>query len=173
MPLSQWITLAAAISLSLILVYSGLRKAANVHKFGSILETTYGLNRTVAAIAGPAIPLFEVAIAASLVWPSTRAEGLVATIMLFSVIVFVAVIARLNGRSGDCGCFGREREQLSSRTFVRLMGLIVVAAIGLGSEMPRLESPSSLPLLLDIGFLVAATAVSCLIVRSLIVVSEP
>ncbi len=90
----------------------------------------FGVPERLAALAGPALPVSELAVAAALVFrPSARWGALGALLLLLGFIVGVAR-AMSQGRTPDCHCFGQLHSEPAGRsTLIRNLVLAAPAAL--------------------------------------------
>lgn len=82
------------------------------------------------------LPPAEIAVAAALTVPATRASGAVAAAALLGVFTFAIAINLYRGRREiDCGCFSSELKQTISGWLVARNVVLMACAIGLTAEL--------------------------------------
>lgn len=86
------------------------------------------------------MPIAEIAAAVSLILAPMRTLGLAFALALLLGIGAVAIAAWVRGATGECGCMGAlSSEPLSFRTVLRLVGLVLIAALAIMSRMRWLK----------------------------------
>jgi uncharacterized membrane protein YphA (DoxX/SURF4 family)/thiol-disulfide isomerase/thioredoxin len=110
-----------------VFALAGFAKVADLATSRETIEA-FGLPKRMARLAGTALPLVELAVAAALlVRPTARWAAVAATLVL---IVFSGGVAYAlsQGRTPDCNCFGQvSSRQISWRTLVRNAVFVAVA----------------------------------------------
>ena len=131
----------ASILLALAFAWAAVAKIVAYRRWQQVLER-YGLARPLRMAAAPAVPLFEVTIAAVTLFVSPRIGAIAAVAAL---AVFSLAIMRARALQGDrlpCGCFGGSSERNYQTMVVRNAVLGALATIVLIS---RIESTIDLP----------------------------
>jgi uncharacterized membrane protein YphA (DoxX/SURF4 family)/thiol-disulfide isomerase/thioredoxin len=127
--------------LAAVFVVAGVGKLIDLGGSRRAMEE-FGLPAGVAAVAAPALPMLELAVAAGLlINPAARFAALLGLVLL---VAFIAGIVRVTsqGRAPDCHCFGQfHSEPAGPSTILRnvllaaLAGTVVVA--GAGPAIPQ------------------------------------
>jgi hypothetical protein len=122
-------TAVAQVSLSVVLVLSGLAKAIDWHAT-TATAIQLGIPRVIAPVIGTIVPTVELVLAIGLVVPRTaKVAGLGVTVLMLTFAVVVAVNL-LEGRRPVCGCFGRWiRRQLTWTLFATDLLLAVLGIV--------------------------------------------
>jgi uncharacterized membrane protein YphA (DoxX/SURF4 family)/peroxiredoxin len=130
------LVLALRLVLAAVFATAGVAKLMDLTGSRRALED-FGVPVRLAHPGGVLLPLFEMAIAAALLFPLSARWGALAAAGLLGAFIVVIGIALAHGRAPDCHCFGQlQSEPAGWRTLARnvvLIGLAAtVAALGPG-----------------------------------------
>jgi uncharacterized membrane protein YphA (DoxX/SURF4 family) len=130
--------LVLRVLIGVVFCASGILKLANGDEFAEALASYGSFESVFIDLLSVVLPVVEIGFGASLlVGLATRLTSwmLVALLIIFSVVALVAV---LQGRAVDCGCFPIEgtKENVGPALFIR-NGLLVLGCLFLGVFSPR------------------------------------
>jgi uncharacterized membrane protein YphA (DoxX/SURF4 family)/peroxiredoxin len=120
----------------------------------------FGVPVRLARPGGVLLPLFEIAIAASLLFPFSARWGAFAAAGLLGAFIVVIANALAHGRAPDCHCFGQLHSEPAGWSTLARNGVLVglaatVAALGPGPAVPDWIAERSA---LELAILAAALA---------------
>ncbi|HET6771651.1 MAG TPA: MauE/DoxX family redox-associated membrane protein [Actinomycetota bacterium] len=151
--------------LGLRLVLAGVFATAGVAKLMNLTGSRraledFGVPVRLARPGGVLLPLFEIAIAASLLLPFSAQWGALAAAGLLGAFIVVIANALAHGRAPDCHCFGQLHSEPAGWSTLARNGVLVglaaaVAALGPGPAVPDWIAERSA---LDLAILTAALA---------------
>lgn len=89
----------------------------------------FGVPARVAQLAGPALPLAELAVAVALLIRPTAIAGAVGALLLLAVFVAGVARAMSQGRAPDCHCFGQIHSEPAGPATLARNGVLAVPAV--------------------------------------------
>ena len=138
------VAMVIAVILGVILASTGLPKLLRPHPFRASLVSTYGLSSRLATVLTWAIPGAELVAAGLTILPETRWVGFAGSATLLASFGLGASRAIVQGRSGDCGCFGELAPQpLSQKTVARAFALALLATFGFAVAVAPVGAPTT------------------------------
>lgn len=128
-------TLAALVVAS-ILGATGLSKALSPKLFAERLSGTYGLPSNLAFPVAILVPTIEFIGCALLLLPQERLAGFMLASVTLVSLALASTVALVQGRSGDCGCYGTlASTPLSRSTPLRALAVLSIAIVGASSNV--------------------------------------
>ncbi len=152
----------ASILVAVAFAWAGIAKIAAYRRWRNVLER-YGLPKPVRTAAAPAVPLFELAVAAVVLFVSPRVGAIVAVATLAAFSLAIMRARALQGDRLPCGCFGGSSERNYQTMIVRnaLLGtlatIVVISRIESAIELPSAPSASDA---LPVGLVVVGIALA-------------
>jgi uncharacterized membrane protein YphA (DoxX/SURF4 family)/peroxiredoxin len=153
------LVLAFRLLLAAVFATAGVAKLLDLTGSRRALED-FGVPVRLARPGGLLLPLFEIAIAAALLFPGSARWGAFAAAGLLGAFVVVIANALAHGRAPDCHCFGQLHSEPAgwstlARNSVLIAVAATVAALGPGPSIPDWIGERSA---LELAILAAALA---------------
>lgn len=133
----------SVVLLAVVFSAAGLAKIRSIDTLEGVVQNFRVLPTRLARPLALVLPPAEIAVAAALMVPATRAYGAGAAAALLLVFTIAIAINLARGRREiDCGCFSSELKQTLSGWLVTRNAVLAACAVGL---MVLLADPASVP----------------------------
>lgn len=127
-PLPEVIARFAAVLLSLAFAWAAVAKLSAYARWKAVLAR-YGLPASVRYVAGPLVPVIEIATAVTIVFISARAGAAAACVLLAAFSLAILRARSINGDRLPCGCFGGSEDRHYRTMLWRNASLALLAAL--------------------------------------------
>jgi uncharacterized membrane protein YphA (DoxX/SURF4 family) len=122
------LALVARVAVAIVFATAGFAKTRDLQASRDTV-TAFGISPAIARVVGTLLPFAELATALALLPRVSARWGALAAVVLLILFTTGVSVALAGGRTPDCNCFGQvSSAQISSRTILRNVGLLVVAA---------------------------------------------